>query len=304
MSEPAPLKKILKSTKESNKKNQYSIEISNNSNLNILIKSLNKVPNITYEDNFGLDQIKKMCKYFLICETIDEVILSLEEFISKSKLIEEEENKIKLVFELNHPLCKEGIFIVREKKKDVLESISDLYSIIYDLKNTLKNQQDTINKQKEEIDELKKRINILENKEKVNKPLENIFMDSNIISHNNNVAKNQIKNWINPNKNIEFKLIFRKSRDGSLSSDFHKYCDNQGATLCLIQTSKNYVFGGYTNSSWGGDGNYIDDDSTFIFSLDLMKKYTKYEGTNTAYSSNNFGPCFGKGGGDLYLNNN
>ena len=304
MSEPDPLKKILKSTKKSDKKNQYSIEISNNSNLNILIKSLSKVPNVTYEESFCLEQIKKMCKYFLICETIDEVILSLEELISKSKLIEEKENKIKLIFELNHPLCKEGIFIIKEKKKDVLESISDLYNIIYDLKNTLQNQQNTINIQKEEIQKLKERINVLENKEKLNKPLENIFMDSNIISHNNNAAKNQIKNWINPNKNIEFKLIFRKSRDGSKASDFHKYCDNQGPNLCLIQTSKNDVFGGYTSFSWENSPLHISYNSAFIFSLDLMKKYTKFKGENTVYSNNSYGPCFGEGGGDLYLNDN
>ncbi len=139
MSEPAPLKTILFFI-ESDMKNQYSMEIINNTKLNILIKSLDKVPNLIYEENFSLDQIKNMCKYFLICETIDEVIYSLEQFISKTKLIEDI-NKIKLIVELNHPLCKEGIFIIKEKKRDLFESINDLYNLIYDLKNTVKNHK-------------------------------------------------------------------------------------------------------------------------------------------------------------------
>ena len=300
MSEPAPLKKILKSKIESDMKNQYSMEITNNTKLNILIKSQNKVPNLIYEENFSLDQIKNMCKYFLICETIDEVIYSLEQFISKTKLIEDI-NKIKLIVELNHPLCKEGIFIINKKKKDVFESINDLYNIIYDLKTTVQNQQNIINSQNEEINKLKEKIEKLENKEKLIKPLDNNFMDSNIISNNIQEVVRQIKKWINPNRNIEFKLIFRKSRDGSTSSDFHKHCDSQGATLCLIQTSKNYIFGGYTTIPWQNRPNLKCDDSVFIFSLDLMKKYTKFKGDNSVFSYSNYGPCFGENGADLYL---
>ena len=47
-------------------------------------------------------------------------------------------------------------------------------------------------------------------------------------------SKISIKNWINKDKEIKFNLIFRKSRDGENCSDFHRHCDNQGSTLCLI----------------------------------------------------------------------
>ena len=148
--------------------------------------------------------------------------------------------------------------------------------------------------QKEEINKLKKRIDKLENKEKLIKPVDNIFMNSNIISNTNQEMIRQIKNWINPNRNIEFILIFRKSRDGSSASDFHKHCDSQGATLCLIQTIKNYIFGGYTTIPWKNSYNLKCDDSVFIFSLDLMKKYTKFKGNSTVFSNYDYGPCFGK----------
>ena len=35
----------------------------------------------------------------------------------------------------------------------------------------------------------------------------------------------------------KFKLAYRGSRDGFLSSDFHRKCDNIGPNLSLIKTS-------------------------------------------------------------------
>ena len=48
-------------------------------------------------------------------------------------------------------------------------------------------------------------------------------------------------------------LLYRGSRDGWLSSDFHKHCDNKGPTVTLIKvvtTGGKYIFGGYTDQSW------------------------------------------------------
>ena len=155
MIDAPPVGKILKIEIESNLKYKYSLEISNKSKLNILIKSINKVPSINYEESFNLEQIKNISKYFLICKTIDEVIYSIEESILKSQLIEDN-NKIKLITKLNHPLCKEAIFIINEKKKDLYQSINELYDLISNLKTTVQNQQNTINIQEEEIYKLKK----------------------------------------------------------------------------------------------------------------------------------------------------
>ena len=71
--------------------------------------------------------------------------------------------------------------------------------------------------------------------------------------------------------------------------------------MCLIQTIKNYIFGGYTTISWQSIYNHKNDDSAFLFSLDLMQKFTKYKGKTNVFSDNSYGPCFGEGGGDLYL---
>ena len=75
---------------------------------------------------------------------------------------------------------------------------------------------------------------------------ENFSFDSSII--NNDVKKQElIINWIREKVNkkiIKLEKIFVMSINGSSSKDFHKYCDNQGATLTLLKTTKNKIFGG------------------------------------------------------------
>ena len=45
------------------------------------------------------------------------------------------------------------------------------------------------------------------------------------------------------------KLLYRASRDGFLSSAFHKKCDNNGPTLVFIKSNEFY-FGGFNSSHW------------------------------------------------------
>ena len=133
------------------------------------------------------------------------------------------------------------------------------------------------------------------------------FIKSSIIKSNYEQQQtiiNWIKNKINRNK-LELKLIFKMSENGSKSSDFHKYCDNKGPTLSLIKTTKNRKFGGFTPCDWKNSGNYVDDKTgaSFIFSLDLNKKYDLINGNKQAiYCASNHGINFGCA--DLRLNQN
>ena len=180
LNQEKPLKTISQEI-ESNSKEKYLINIIGyESYLEIKIKTFNKVPNKEYEERFSLDKIKQISKYFLICETINEVISSIEPYIKQSNIIEDK-NKIKLIISLNHPLCKEAIFQIKEKIK--IYSSSELYYIISELRYNNQNQQQEIikdlqnktnqlNKKQEEtitdfqnkINNLTERVNILENK--------------------------------------------------------------------------------------------------------------------------------------------
>ena len=156
-------------------------------------------------------------------------------------------------------------------------------SIIKSQRVTIDNQQIIIETLQENILNLKERIEKLENRNKITvENTEEYYLSNSKIIPNDNQKEKVIKKWINPNKKIKFELLFRKSRDGSICSDFHRCCDNKGPTLTLIKTSKNYIFGGYTPFSWKSQEGYspVQDKDTFIFSLNLMKKFNKIkEGT-------------------------
>jgi hypothetical protein len=46
--------------------------------------------------------------------------------------------------------------------------------------------------------------------------------------------------------NKVWKLLYRGSRDGFGASKFHEKCDNESNTLTLIETTKGFIFGGFT----------------------------------------------------------
>ena len=99
-----------------------------------------------------------------------------------------------------------------------------------------------------EINEIKYNWTTLEKK--------NIYINSNILC-DNIIYQEKLKQWLQkPNYSFEnmnltnISLLYRGSRDGFKSSDFHKLCDNQGETLVIIKSTDNYIFGGYTSISW------------------------------------------------------
>ena len=44
-------------------------------------------------------------------------------------------------------------------------------------------------------------------------------------------------------------LLYRASRDGWASTDFHDFCDKKGPTVTVIKSGNN-IFGGFTERSW------------------------------------------------------
>ena len=95
------------------------------------------------------------------------------------------------------------------------------------------------------------------------------------------------------------------SENGTKANDFHKYCDNKGPTLTLVKTTENKIFGGFTPLNWKSEKKgFIDNDNfTFIFSLDLKKKFHLLDKEKVAiYCKEDNGPCFGDGDFCLYEN--
>ncbi|GBB96610.1 hypothetical protein RclHR1_00280002 [Rhizophagus clarus] len=98
------------------------------------------------------------------------------------------------------------------------------------------------------------------------------FIDSRIITiqHAEIISK-----WIDRleitdelRNSYEFKLIFRASRDGFTSKQFHEKCDNQSRTVTIIKVKdSNEILGGYNPIIWESVHYFCITNDSFIFSF-------------------------------------
>ena len=81
--------------------------------------------------------------------------------------------------------------------------------------------------------------------------------------------------WLPEHPIKKIKKLYDTKKDAPNAGSFHQKYDNKGDTIVLaIKTSSGNRFGWYTKASWGrGHGLLVFDDTAFLFSLDLNKKY-------------------------------
>jgi len=48
----------------------------------------------------------------------------------------------------------------------------------------------------------------------------------------------------------KFIRIYNAQTDGWDEDDFHRCCDKKGWTLTIVQTTKDFIFGGFTTLEW------------------------------------------------------
>jgi hypothetical protein len=105
-------------------------------------------------------------------------------------------------------------------------------------------------------------------------------------------------------------LLYRGSRDGFRSSDFHGKCDGQRNTVTVILTTKGAIAGGFTPLAWDSQsstGEYRADDSgqSFLFTLKTAgngppRKFSLSDRAHAIYCRPAYGPTFG-GNHDLFV---
>lgn len=109
-----------------------------------------------------------------------------------------------------------------------------------------------------------------------------------------------IVDWISPKRNFTLELLYRASRDGYSSENFHKKCDNKSPTLTLIKSKKaEQVFGGYTKQPWNKSNMPAACKDTFVFSVTKKQKFEILDDENAIFRSSVAGPVFGNG--DIFI---
>ena len=294
---------------EIKKKLELNIQLIENStnNFAILIKELK---NSSENTNLDKEEIKKQIQnIFTKIRTVlndreDKLLLEVDNKYNKLKFDE------KFIKQIEKSLKKFNIFLEKGKKIEELWSNTKLNTKINDYLNFEK-----IIKEVNDINEIIKQNQFNEGKInfkslKLNEILDSIknfgtlTIDDELFSSNIVFDQKIVKNWLN-DKNFISELLFRKSRDGSKTTDFHDKCDNKGITITFIETTKGYIFGGYTELQWDCSSSSKKDNSTFIFSLDKKQKYTAKNNNESiaCYSCN--GPRFGRTETpDIYFYNN
>ena len=260
--------KKFNSRNEKGKTHEIEMGIANNS---IIFKAeiKNGIINKKYSSIYSFDKLKQN-NIFIFQENIEEIYEQLEIYINAEEVhfITSENNitisiftKIKKSPEINFELKPEFvdnntiINILMKKFKNLEDENRNLKIKIENLEN---NYNKSINEQKSENQVLKSEIEDLKNdlnsiKEYINKKKEkerqkemNKFPDSLIVKQE---ESKMICEWINPNKNIDSKLLYRVSRDGEGPEIFHKYCDNKGPTIMFAKINNGYRFGGFSGIS-------------------------------------------------------
>jgi hypothetical protein len=236
--------------------------------------------------------IKDLNNLYQTVETLTEKIRNQENIIQQQNIqIQNLEKKIEKINKLEEIINQQNLKIefLQEKNQNIntlKPPINDNNSIIDELKKKIIQLEEIIKEQNIKIQKL------YDDKEEIN----SLTVISNIFPKDKEKEK-QLRNWIDMNNEIQFDLIFRMSRDGEESKDFHNKCDNKGCTLILIETMKGYIFGGYTPLKWDDNG-FKNDDETFVFSINKMEKVNKLNKQINVYSINSVlkrGPVFGNG---------
>ncbi|KAG9288020.1 hypothetical protein G9A89_017615 [Geosiphon pyriformis] len=96
----------------------------------------------------------------------------------------------------------------------------------------------------------------------------------------------------------DFKLLLRGSRDGFTPADFHRLCDDKGATISVIKVKgTGQIIGGFNPQSWHSRDQWLDGKGSFIFSLGddnaenaILSKFVTGCGP---YGGTVWGPYFG-----------
>ena len=159
----------------------------------------------------------------------------------------------------------------------------------------------TTNQDENEIKNLKNQINILNERVlNLENKLEKMINDNNtnLNGFTNKIIKTkeevkELLNYICNGRERQFNLLYTAKIGENTKEDFHKYCDNKGSTIILVETTNGRRFGGFTSLSWKKNDSWINDPCSFIFSLDNHKKYKLLLPQYSYWCGAGYGPHFG-----------
>ena len=84
---------------------------------------------------------------------------------------------------------------------------------------------------------------------------------SSILDSHGSKYRNKLNSYLDPvlqtTGRSRFVRCWHAKTDGWAASTFHSNCDGKGPTVTIVQVGS-YIFGGYTDKSWGGMYHFVN----------------------------------------------
>ena len=271
----------------------FQIKLYLSSDITIEANELDKVKGIFYSGKFSLDELVKLSRGFKICEDIKEaydIIVQIFEN-EKASITNISENEISFIIKVDLPGGKvQDVTLTLNKKK-----MND-NAIIEELVKKVNQLEEENKSLKKDIKDIKEKFNLFEkyfaDEIKYKKMIEEKGIDSKIIKQKEDlefITKRLINNDENlKQKKINYNLIYRATRDGDNLNSFHSRVVNKKNRLSIVETNKGLKFGVFNEQPIKQTGNSLNDNKSFVFSLNLKKIYNAKYG---AYHINDYSVC-------------
>jgi len=271
----------------------FQIKLYLSSDITIEVNELDKVKGIFYSNTISLDALVKLSKGFKVCEDIKEAYDIMVQILEneKASINNISENEISLIIKVDLPGGKvQDVTLTLNKKK-----MND-NAIIEELVKKVNQLEEENKSLKRDIKDIKEKFNLFEkyfaDEIKYKKMIEEFGIDSEIIKQTEDLeflTKRLINNDENlKQKKINYNLIYRATRDGDSLNNFHNRVDNKRSHLSIIETYKGLKFGVFIEQLLKQTGNSLNDNKSFVFSLNLKKIYNAKYG---AYNINDSSGC-------------
>ncbi len=281
---------------------------SNSSSIRFNLSQVENTQFDSFEETYTLEQLKKINNIFIVFESIDSLIDSIEKILNNNKYLISQNNNNEMIITLKVSMFEKDINVDLPLKKKKIEQndlisrlcqqIEKLNKEIKEIKNENINIKNEFEKWKEqykvEKDQIK--LNIEELQKKINELNKNKFQCKSEIIKNEEefqfIIDRLKQHYEFKEKNIDFKLLYKGTRDGDESLKFHELCDGKKNVIVFVQTTKNRRFGGFTSIGYNDHSRGQIDNSAFIFSLDKLKYYNVKMDGIAIYCDKHYGPLF------------
>ena len=249
------IKKKLSLNSKSFDNEDYNVTFAISSSKLMIRVDLFKIPMISFENIYTLEQLSEVSRYFRMFDTIEEVYDDLILLFENDLNIINYDEYIELITHIPHS-SKNITFIIPNIKRSSDQKIDELFSMIKDLKNESIIFNNKINECSEDISEIKKlkNFNVLLISEQTNSLLYNLlktcpYINEVYVFQNDFVIQKFTDRIIE-----KFKVIIFDLRDGSYGIKF-----GDAKTKEYISKGGNIIF---THDQWMNNNIYQTSYST------------------------------------------